>query len=510
MSSKKLRALRNRQDRYKNQNILKNEVNEPYMETKNETLSEIEKTPNEESLGQNLNDMTAAPTQVKEQAAQPQLDEVKQIDNLQEETQDALDSSDLGMIEDPDAVPEGTSLAEEDVPRRAGAILKHAREKLGLSLNSVSHKLNLRVNSVADIEYDRLNQLTAVPFVSSHIANYAKLLNLDPVYLVSLYKETVRLSALEKSKEAASRNKAQHTESWKKIVALILSVAALIMAVSVAYIAFSGSAPKSAGALVIEDTVTPEIEKNGSLVMDTENSKLKTNIVELPENNIDLNTKIAKEQDKVIDSNDLIKKKNQPQASENTGNEVVALTVKNAPIQEDDAPLQYEEDANSLVSVDIDSGSANAVQSKKSVSNENKFKTENVKANDSKKAESTVAKEVKATSVETVKEAREVKVELAASTKDISSAVSLASKRDPLAGVNSVTIRVSGPVAMKVTGNGKTLKHGNYKAGDTVVAAGLIPLRIYVSDSSKISVKYVGATVRIPASKQVNFVLPKQ
>ena len=48
------------------------------------------------------------------------------------------------------------------------------------------------------------------------------------------------------------------------------------------------------------------------------------------------------------------------------------------------------------------------------------------------------------------------------------------------------------------------------KAGDTVVAAGLIPLRIYVSDSSKISVKYVGAKVSVPSAKQVNFELPKQ
>lgn len=509
MSSKKLRALRNRQDRYKNQNILRHEVTEPYMETKNETLSEMEKTPNEESVGQNLNDVVVPSQEAKEQVAASADKEVQNI-NTNEDTQDVLESSDFGMIEDPDAVPEGTSLAEDDVPRRAGAILKHAREKLGLSLNTVSHKLNLRVNSVADIEYDRLNQLTAVPFVSSHIENYAKLLNLDPVYLVNLYKETVRLSAIEKSKEAAVRNKSAKTESWKKFVAIILSVAALIMAVSVAYIAFSGSAPKSAGALVIEDTVTPELEKNGALVMDTENSKLKTNIVELPENNVDLNTQIAKEQDKTLNSNELIKRKNQPQPIENTGNEVVALTVKNAPVQEDDAPLQYEEDSNSLVSVDIDTGSTNAQQSNKSVSNDKKDETASIKAKDTKKAQVTATPEVKAPADEKVKEPRELKVELSASTKDISSSVRLATKRDPLAGVNSVTVKVLGPVAMKITGNGKTLKQGNYKAGDAVVAAGLIPLRIYVSDSSKISVKYVGARVSVPSAKQVNFELPKQ
>lgn len=509
MSSKKLRALRNRQDRYKNQNILKHEVTEPYMETKNETLSEMEKTPNEESLGQNLNDVVEPSQEANEQVA-ASADEVVHNINTNEDEQDVLKSSDFGMIEDPDAVPERTSLAEDDVPRRAGAILKHAREKLGLSLNTVSHKLNLRVNSVADIEYDRLNQLTAVPFVSSHIENYAKLLNLDPNYLVNLYKETVRLSAIEKSKEVAARNKSAKTESWKKFVAIILSVAALIMAVSVAYIAFSGSAPKSAGALVIEDTVTPEIEKNGALVMDTENSKLKTNIVELPENNVDLNTQIAKEQDKTLNSNELIKRKNQPQLSENTGNEVVALTVKNAPVQEDDAPLQYEEDANSLVSVDIDTGSTSVKQSNKSVSNDKKVETVSIKAKDTKKADNTAVPEVKATADEKVKEVREVKVELSSSTRDISSSVRLATKRDPLAGVNSVTVKVSGNVAMKITGNGKTLKQGNYKAGDTVVAAGLIPLRIYVSDSSKISVKYVGAKVSVPSAKHVNFELPKQ
>lgn len=140
MSSKKLRALRNRQDRYKNQNILKHEVTEPYMETKNETLSEMEKTPNEESLGQNLNDVVEPSQEANEQVA-ASADEVVHNINTNEDEQDVLESSDFGMIEDPDAVPERTSLAEDDVPRRAGAILKHAREKLGLSLNTVSHKI---------------------------------------------------------------------------------------------------------------------------------------------------------------------------------------------------------------------------------------------------------------------------------------------------------------------------------------------------------------------------------
>ena len=105
MSSKKLRALRNRQDRYKNQNILKNEVNEPYMETKNETLSEIEKTPNDESLGQNLNGMLESSVDSEEQTA-PQTEEFVQNINPNEDEQDVLDSSDFGMIEDPDAVPD--------------------------------------------------------------------------------------------------------------------------------------------------------------------------------------------------------------------------------------------------------------------------------------------------------------------------------------------------------------------------------------------------------------------
>lgn len=162
------------------------------------------------------------------------------------------------------------------------------------------------------------------------------------------------------------------------------------------------------------------------------------------------------------------------------------------------------------MSVDIDTGSTSVKQSNKSVSNDKKVETVNIKAKDTKKADNTAVPEVKATADEKVKEVREVKVELSSSTKDISSSVRLATKRDPLAGVNSVTVKVSGNVAMKITGNGKTLKQGNYKAGDTVVAAGLIPLRIYVSDSSKISVKYVGAKVSVPSAKQVNFELPKQ
>ena len=74
--------------------------------------------------------------------------------------------------------------------------------------------------------------------------------------------------------------------------------------------------------------------------------------------------------------------------------------------------------------------------------------------------------------------------------------------------MNTATIKVTGDVAIKVTGNGKLLKQGNFSSGDTIKVTGIPPLKISVSDSSKVRISYMGTTVAVPGAQQVSFALP--
>ena len=101
-------------------------------------------------------------------------------------------------------------------------------------------------------------------------------------------------------------------------------------------------------------------------------------------------------------------------------------------------------------------------------------------------------------------------VKLSANLRDVSSSVRLAGRIDPLESLNSVTVKVLSDVSLKITGSGKVLKEGSFKAGQTIKVMGIPPLRVSVADPSKIRVTYRGASVSVPRSSQVTFTLPQR
>lgn len=586
MSSKRLRALRNRQDRTQFKNQLK-EVNEPFMDNENvdkvETESqtdskqepqldiaatvkeEVNKEQVSDAFTQGMNtseekasldslpdDLVLSPLEqaraaIADNASTQNFSALKEeaivdTDNVKLDTNETAtnysQTEDLeeNSVDDADKVPVATTLTDDEVPNKPGAILMHAREILGLSLREVAHKLNLRINSVADIEHDRLNQETAVQFVSGHIAAYAKLVNIDPVFLVNLYKECVRTSTLERAiaqkeqeklqarnpkKEVLSDPKNVPSKSNKSKIALaIIGVIGIVAAsVGITVAVMSSSDNQSSGALVIEDTVEGSQDNAGNLVLDTENSKLKTQIVEEePLVAVDVNTQLAQEQAKELDTNEIISSRNKSHNDVDVDDSSMALQVKgkvadkieaNKPALEaqDVAPIAPVE--NSLQSVSLNSTADSNKNAKKA--NDAQLKNTTAIAQNTKtQAQATQNTPAKVEVKSEPKEETAVNVALVANPRDISSSVRLQGKRDPLSGLNTATIRVRGDVALKVTGNGKLLKQGNFKAGQSVTVSGIPPLRVSVSDSSKISVSYQGTTLAVPRSSQVSFALPQR
>ena len=99
---------------------------------------------------------------------------------------------------------------------------------------------------------------------------------------------------------------------------------------------------------------------------------------------------------------------------------------------------------------------------------------------------------------------------LSGNLRDISSSAKLRG-REGLASLNNVSVRVKAPVSLKITDSrGKVLVSGSYKAGDRVSATGIPPLKVSVTDTSSVTVNYMGGTIAVPAAKQASFTLPNR
>lgn len=438
-----------------------------------------------------------------------------QAETVSCKTEDTSGKNDL-MDEDPDRVPVAPTLRDDEVPNRPGAILLHAREILGLPLSEVARKLNLRVNTVSDLEHDRLNQPTAVPFASVHIANYAKLVNIDPAYLVDLYKKGVEQVVRDQELTKRLHKKTEsHSGGSTKLLAIVIAVA-LIAVIAVGVIAYmaGSSRAKSSGALVIEDTVTAVEDSEGMLTVDTENSKLKTDVVEEPSKEmVDLNTQMALNQAQDIDTANIINNisaddKSQSQSSQ----ESLKVEVK------EDSPLKAQSVAAADEQLD-DPLKTVSLNSKRNTEDKKAENTDSLKAVSSKKEVSSVKKEelkaknkeqTTSSEADSQKTEKKTRVILSNSLKDISSSARLSGKIDPFESLNSVTVRVNGEVALKINDQNKVIKQGSYKSGDVVKVSGIPPIRVSVSDTSKVRITYRGTNVSIPNTTQATFALPQK
>ena len=414
------------------------------------------------------------------------------------------------LVVDADKIPVMPILRDDEVPNRPGAILMHARELLGLSIREVADKLQLRINTVNDIEHDRLNQPTAVSFVSVYIGNYARLVNIDPQTLIDLYLQNVE----ESSQRSMNKNRAPRRFEIRRSFAYTLVGVIVLAAVfggAYKFLAADKPAENSSGELVLASNSPKASAVSGSLALNDSSQDNVQNMQADSAERIDPNTQMALAQAKALAQNE-------------------ANLEKNSQNIEDDFPDVDE--PLTIPGVEVDSGNQFAPQKKVNPSEPNfaAMKQEALnKAQDAYKTspleprteidntlenKDIIAKEkVKETKAEITEDNSAVKedkteVSLSSNLKDISSNAFL-SGREGLASMNNVSISVKGDVALKITDNrGRVLKQGVFKAGDNISASGIPPLAIQVSDSAKINIRYMGGRVNVPSSKQVSFTLP--
>ena len=420
--------------------------------------------------------------------------------------------------DDPDKVPVVPSLSDDEVPNLPGAILKHAREMLGLSQREIALRLKLRVNTISDIEHDRLTQPTAAPFARGYIADYARLVNIDPKTVVELYNHNVlevsemaknqnkvaakkRTAVPKNDSQAKERAESSHLQdipasnkAGKSNKGMLVKLGAvllvLLLIIVLVWMLMSDDTEQSgtSGTVSVNEPIVSTQSDNlssGELIINDVSSETSSSsggyqdLLNAPQED-----PFAKNSGTAAQSSTEELLINSAPAADKT---TAANTSENAAPSTDKelavVPSPAKDEA-------VKTAKEQALQEQQAA--EEKLKQENLKKEE----------EAKAAAAQTPK--------LSSNLRDISSAAKL-SGREGLASLNNVSVIIKAPVSLQISDSrGKVLVSGSYKAGDRVSATGIPPLKVAVTDTSSVTVNYMGGTIAVPATKQATFTLPNR
>lgn len=115
-----------------------------------------------------------------------------------------------------------------------GAMLRQAREKLGLSQLQMADKLFLKQRNIDDIEADRLDENMSVTFAKGYVRMYAKQVGLDDKVVISEFEKLHTTTKPPAKLQSFSRKVAKqaHDDRWMMVTWIILL---LIVAASVVW-----------------------------------------------------------------------------------------------------------------------------------------------------------------------------------------------------------------------------------------------------------------------------------
>ena len=424
------------------------------------------------------------------------IEGLKASDTKEDSTLDKIDKDNYFNVDDPDSIPLKTTLKDEDVPNMPGAILRHAREILGLSQRQIAQKLKLRVNTISDIEHDRLNQSTAAAFTRHHYYNYAKLVNIDPKTVVELYDNNVAMVT------EAIVNNATPVKKNRSYLYSLLIIAFIIISTALYLVVDSSKSDSD------KDTMEIVLEANNNEVLLEDDTKSKANDTIVIDESIDTkdtvvsvdkNTVMAQAQAEALGTNTL--------DASNLEHEILKdQRPSNKPLMTHQSQKAQIKDTNKAQIKDSNKAQSvvaynKAIEAKSDTYN--KDLKDSVKNND--KTQSAQNDKIKVQD----EPKKEIKVALVSNPKDISSSAKLVN-RQGLGSLNEASIRVLDDAYIIARANGRVIKQGAFKKGDVIKVYGVPPIEVSVSNSKAILVNYMGGRVTVPAQVQVKFVLPQR
>lgn len=433
---------------------------------------------------------------------------------------------------------ERTDYSFEEIVARAktsGELLRFHRQRLGYSAAFAAKLIKIRPDTIVDIELDRLTKETDSDYVHNLIKAYAKILGIDPQCVLDKYNQT-RNEKITISKDTEQNKPVDRYMSRN----FILIICILLIAV-IGFFVFSDENRESKtlpdkGAISLGSNdqsnnlpkmVSGSIDENGNIIEEQQvviEDKKNTQASEVKY--VDLNTSRANAQKQALNTSTSVENTIEQEELNNTDTLLLAKENPDQLSKEQlsaDIVLSKKNQAEALAKAEKakkDAEIAQKVNDTLAAAPVNIGNQDNVLAavaNKSTKVEEDTIEQNVALEIGTLeakvqdKKAEKpevVEVKLDKKLKNVSSKISI-KDREGLASLNSLQINVSKDVALKISdGTGKVLKSGVFKSNENIKLTGIPPFKIAVSDTTAVSISYMGGTVVKPDAKQVEFELP--
>lgn len=164
------------------------------------------------------------------------------------------------MIDDsPDDVSDNTASGTQCGPLSAGAALREARTRLGMSVADVANRLKFAPCQIEALEEDDFAHLPEMAFVRGFVRSYAKLLQLDPAPLLAALPGTAVQQPAPPITTTMAETPFPNAYSIRKPNITWLA-AALAVAVVLALFALPrGNAPNTSKGAHVETLALPEV-----------------------------------------------------------------------------------------------------------------------------------------------------------------------------------------------------------------------------------------------------------
>lgn len=438
----------------------------------------------------------------------------------------ATEQDDLSQFaENPYVSPVRTTDQDLDQLHSIGEILRYHRQRAGLSLQDVACKLRARPTTIDDIERDRLVNQTSADFALNMISRYSILLGLNFEEMSEIYLRQVGEQVVIEQK----KNKKKVTDRYMSrnwfIVVLIIVMA------FVAYLVLGDDNNENPD-MEQKEQELQTLVKNGSEQL----APLDTSMPLISSDSANANSANAASGEEAV----ILEEPSNEQApqvqvvDENTAKAEAQARALAQDAQQAAAQQQQEEQArpapqDSLLlphdptatttnaagsgqtTVDAPVSDTTALQAPangKSVEEQAREAALRLSAAENNAAQGNVPAE-NATATEQAKPEEQAPApELSSNLRNISSQVKVVD-RDGLASLNRAVIQVKRDVALRVLdSSNRVLASGHYKAGDRVAVTGIPPIKVQLSDTDAVSVSYMGGSINMPKSQQVQFELP--
>ncbi|MEP4889901.1 MAG: RodZ domain-containing protein [Aliiglaciecola sp.] len=187
-----------------------------------------------------------------------------------------------------------------------GAILKEAREKLGLKSLDIANKLHLKVNIIESIESDEYDPKISMTFTKGYLKLYAKQVNVDEQVIVEAFASQTEIEKEPAKLQSFSKRVAKQASDDRLMLITYGIIAALLALVVIWWLQQDSSDNTNIETTQLAEPIAEQVATDVSTEDNLPDSALETELSEEPTaDDLIISAQISEEVDDASEQNEI-------------------------------------------------------------------------------------------------------------------------------------------------------------------------------------------------------------